>query len=80
MPTLNAPQPRLTHVCTEATTESDHAGCSGHPACCCRCHLPEIDPPPAPLVGRLVAPASALAEMQRLRDERRARRERGEVE
>lgn len=77
MPTLNAPQPRLTPVCAEATTEEDHAGCSGHPACSCRCHLPEIDPPPAPLAGRLVAPEKALEEMRRVREQLRARRERG---
>jgi hypothetical protein len=80
MPTTNAPQPRLTPVCAEAVTETDHAGCSGVPACRCRCHLPELDPRPEPLAGRLVAPESALALVRRLRDERRARREAGEPE
>ena len=80
MPTANAPQPRPTPVCAAAETPEDHAGCSGVPACSCRCHLPELDPRPEPLAGRLVAPAAALAEMRRLRDERRARRDRGESE
>lgn len=72
MPTLNAPQPKMTRVCAEAP--------DGHrelPACSggwCRCHIPELDPPVeavGPADGRFVAPEPVLAELQAIRAARR---------
>lgn len=76
--TVNAPQPKRTRVCAEATTDTEHTGCSGG-FCQCECH------PPTPIrrsrPGRFgTAPPDVVAELARLRDERRARREAGEDE
>ncbi len=76
MPTQNAPQPRLTRVCADATTDDEHAGCSGG-FCQCGCHpAPEPTPIRGARPGRFgTAPPQVVAELKRLRDARRRARD-----
>lgn len=77
MPTTsNAPQPRITRVCAEATTPEEHAGCSGG-FCECTCGHPAAPEPSGPADGRWVAPKNALEQMRAVRDARRAKRRGG---
>lgn len=75
MTTQNTPRPQMTRVCTEATTDDEHVGCSGG-FCQCECHPA---PAPTPLHGARpgrfgTAPPHVVAELAKLREARKAAR------